>query len=102
MHFCKMIPVDQTHFSKKYYIYVLRSRADKTYYVGYTSNIKRRIKEHNKGKHKYTKGHIPYEIVYSESFNNMNDAKERESYIKRYGNMSRFLKNRVPPSTARD
>jgi len=44
------------------YIYVLRSLKSKIYYVGMTKDVKTRIKEHNTGKTKFTKGHRPWEL----------------------------------------
>jgi putative endonuclease len=53
-----------------------------TYGVACT-DLKRRLYEHNIGHSKFTSLGIPWELVYSEEFQNLNEAKEREAKIKR-------------------
>ncbi len=84
--------------SKKYFIYILQSKKDESYYVGYTQNVDKRLKEHNSGKSKYTKNHKPYVLVYTESYDKLAQAKQREQYIKSYKSIKTFLKSRVPPN----
>ncbi len=64
------------------YIYVLRSLKSKIYYVGMTKDVKTRIKEHNTGKTKFTKGHRPWELIYSEKANDFEEGWVREKYLK--------------------
>ena len=49
-----------------YYVYAIRSKVDGRIYVGFTIDLKIRIKEHNGGKTKSTKGFTPWEIKYFE------------------------------------
>ncbi|PJE63274.1 endonuclease [Candidatus Roizmanbacteria bacterium CG10_big_fil_rev_8_21_14_0_10_39_6] len=94
-----MILVDhQSRISKNFFVYVLRSLVDGTFYIGSTSNINERLKQHNQGKSRYTRGHRPYELIYSESFPSRVGAETREKAIKKYGNTKNFLKSRVPPT----
>lgn len=79
-----------------YYLYILQSENDQTFYVGYTSDLGVRLKQHNAGKVRYTKGHVPYKVVYTEEYRTEKEAKEREKHIKRYGNTKSFLKSRFP------
>ena len=65
-----------------YYIYVLQSFKNGSLYIGYTSNLRKRLKEHNSGKNKATKPFIPYQLIFYESFLNRIDAKNREKYLK--------------------
>jgi len=65
-----------------YYIYILQSKKNKSLYIGYTTNIKKRLTEHNSGKSQATRPFRPYELIYYEVFLNMNDAKSREEYLK--------------------
>jgi len=65
-----------------YYTYILESIKDKSFYIGYTSDLKKRFLEHNSGKSKYTKSHMPYKIIHFEAFLNRIDAKKRENYLK--------------------
>ncbi len=72
-------------------VYVLKSKIARKSYVGVTNDLKRRLGEHNSGKHFYTKRHLPWEIKYTEKFNNFNDALKREKYLKTTAGR-RFLK----------
>lgn len=74
-----------------YYVYILKSRKDDTHYVGYTYDIVKRLKEHNSGKSRYTSGHTPYDVIYSESFATLKEAKSREIQFKRTKNVQIFL-----------
>ena len=66
----------------KYYTYILRSQVDGRLYKGHASDIEKRLKEHNSGKTKSTKGYIPWEIVYYEEFETKGEAIEREKFFK--------------------
>ncbi len=77
-----------------YYVYVLRSKKDNSLYIGYSTNIKKRIIEHNKGKSRYTKSKIPLELIYCEIYIDKKDAKGREIFLKSGGGW-RFLKKQL-------
>ncbi|MGC4021118.1 MAG: GIY-YIG nuclease family protein [Cyclobacteriaceae bacterium] len=47
-----------------------------------TQNISRRLDEHNAGKSKFTSGHLPWKIIYSEEFATSTEARVREKYLK--------------------
>jgi putative endonuclease len=66
----------------KYYIYVLRSVADRQFYVGLTNNLLGRIDDHNAGCVVSTKRRIPLELIYWEGCLNRGDAAQREKYLK--------------------
>lgn len=68
-----------------YHVYILESEKDKSYYIGYTSNLERRISEHNSGKTEYTKNHAPYKCIYSLEVDTIKEAKEKEKYVKNRG-----------------
>lgn len=77
-----------------FYVYILQSLKDKKFYTGYTSDLKKRIKNHNEGKVLSTRNRIPFEIVYFEGCKNQEDALHREKYLKTtYG--KRYIKNRL-------
>ena len=65
-----------------YYVYMLKSLEEKTVtYVGYTSDIKKRIKLHNLGKGaKFTRGR-KWKLIYKEKLNSKKEAISREYYI---------------------
>ena len=65
-----------------YYVYVLLSLNYQTRYVGSTDDIDRRLKEHNQGKSRYTKGRKPWKLIYKESYNTKEEALEREKFLK--------------------
>jgi putative endonuclease len=65
-----------------YYVYVLISLKDGSFYIGYTGNLKKRLFEHDGGLSIYTKSKRPYKLIYYEAFINRIDAKNREEYLK--------------------
>ncbi len=65
-----------------YYTYILQSIKNGSFYIGYTSDLKKRFKEHNSGENKATKPYIPYKLIFYEAFLNRIDAKNREEYLK--------------------
>jgi putative endonuclease len=67
---------------KNFVVYVLKSQVDGRLYVGFTNSIDRRIKEHNSGKTKSTKGYRPWILVYSEIASTREEARNREKYLK--------------------
>jgi putative endonuclease len=68
-------------FCGMFTVYVLKSKVAKKSYVGYTTDINRRIKEHNSGKGSYTKKYMPWIIVYTEEFHKENEAKKERSIL---------------------
>ena len=66
-----------------HYTYMLQCK-DGTYYIGYTNDLKKRVKAHNEGKGaKYTKGRGPVELVYYEEYEEKSQAMRREWEMKR-------------------
>ncbi len=67
-----------------HYVYLVEC-SDDTYYCGYTSSLKIRIREHNFSKTgaRYTKSRRPVRLVYSEKLNSKTQALKREAKIKR-------------------
>ena len=65
-----------------HYAYVLFSLTDHKLYIGFTSDLKRRIAEHNRGGTISTKCRRPLKLIYYESHISENDARRRESYFK--------------------
>ena len=77
-----------------YYVYVLRSRVDGRFYVGYTANLEQRMEVHGKGQVSSTRDRRPLELMYYEASANQRDALHREKYLKSaYG--KRYIKNRL-------
>ena len=63
-------------------VYILKSLKDGARYVGMSEDINRRLHEHNNGKNRYTKGHMPWKIIYHEEFETWAEARVREKYFK--------------------
>ena len=80
---------------KLYYIYVLKSLNGKTLtYVGYTKNLKNRLKLHNKGKGaKFTRGR-KWKLIYKEKFKSKKMAISREFYIKKNRKLRNIIKEK--------
>jgi len=75
-----------------HYTYILRC-ADDTLYTGYTTDIERRVAEHDAGEGaKYTRGRTPVDLVHTESFETRSAALSREHEIK---GLSRAEKKRL-------
>ena len=56
---------------------------DGTYYTGYTTDVERRVEEHNAGTGaRYTRGRTPVEVVYTETYETQSAAMSREYAIK--------------------
>jgi len=67
---------------QNHYVYILRCDDD-TFYTGYTTDLIRRLNEHNSGKGaRYTVPRRPVEIVYRKAFSSRSEACSREHAIK--------------------
>ncbi len=75
-----------------YFVYALSSINRRYIYVGLTSNLERRIEEHNSGKNKTTKPYKPFRLIYSEKCADRPTARKREKYLKS-GIGKEFLKS---------
>ena len=77
-----------------YYLYMLKSRGKKAItYVGYTKNLKKRLKLHNTGKGaKFTRGRS-WVLIYKEFFKSKSEAISREYYIKNNRSTRNKIKN---------
>lgn len=67
-----------------YYLYILKC-ADDTLYTGITTDLKRRVEEHNTSKlgAKYTRARSPVSLVYSKEFKDRSSASIEEARIKK-------------------
>lgn len=67
---------------KSWYVYILQCR-DGTFYTGSTTDIGRRLNEHNSGKGgNYTRVRRPVKIIYKKSYPDRSTAQKREAQIK--------------------
>lgn len=72
-----------------YYVYVIKNRSNNQSCLGYTNDLRRRIKEHR---------HKNSEIIYYEAYRSEIDARDREKKLKQRGQSIRQLKERMKNS----
>ena len=65
-----------------YWVYILRSDRDPRLYTGVTSDLPRRLREHNAGKVRSTRARRPLSLEYTEVYRTKNEALARETYFK--------------------
>jgi putative endonuclease len=65
-----------------YCVYVLISEKDKFFYIGYTSDIQRRLAQHHSGQSKSTAPRRPLKLIFCEFYLFKKDAMKRENYFK--------------------
>lgn len=65
---------------KFYYVYILKSMNNNFIYVGFTQNLKIRLRQHNNKEELSTKAYAPFDLIHYEAYRNEKDAKRREEY----------------------
>ncbi len=69
-----------------YYVYLLEiNRPVRKYYIGFSSDLRKRIEQHKKGLVGSTKNYLPIRLIYYEAFNNKYLALKREKSLKHSG-----------------
>jgi predicted GIY-YIG superfamily endonuclease len=63
-------------------VYVIESITDATWYTGMAMDAVKRLAEHNAGKNRFTKGHRPWKIIYTEGHPDWATARVWEKYLK--------------------
>lgn len=63
-------------------VYVLRSLVNGKLYIGYSSDVGKRIEVHERGKGRWTRGKGPWGLIYQEEFAEKSKALSREKYLK--------------------
>ena len=66
----------------KYFVYIIESFKDGSYYVGSAQDLSERIERHNQGRSKYTKAKRPWNLIYHEEHPDRSSAVLREKEIK--------------------
>ncbi len=78
-----------------YYTYLLENQGDKSWYIGYSSNLKKRITDHMSGNGaETTKRKINWKLIYYEAYLNKKDAEGRERFLKS-GSGRKYLKKQL-------
>ena len=65
-----------------YFVYVIKSEKDSKLYYGLTTNLEKRLSQHNAGEVKSTKSRVPFKLAYSEKMKTLSEARKREKYFK--------------------
>jgi putative endonuclease len=73
-------------------VYVLRDSANGKHYIGYTRNLKRRLREHIAGKTKSLRSAKNLQLVLKEEYLTKEEAYRRERQIKSYKGGNAFKK----------
>ena len=66
-----------------YYVYIIESLQDGTFYKGYSEDPLKRLQQHNQGESKYTSGKMPWKLVYVEACESKTEALLRERNLKK-------------------
>ena len=74
-----------------YYVYLLHSTKDIGFYIGFSTDLKRRLSEHTRGASFATKSRGPWKLIYYEAYTEREDAEGREKFLKS-GAGRRFLR----------
>ena len=65
-----------------FFVYILESEFDNSFYIGQTSQVEDRVKSHNKGLNRSTKGKRPWKLIYKEGCNSRSEAMKLEKRLK--------------------
>src|SRR6266550_7213399 len=82
-----------------FYVYVLHSTKDNGFYIGFSTDLKRRLSEHKRGASFATKSRGPWKFIYYETYTEREDAAGREKFLKS-GAGRRLKLGRFPHSLA--
>jgi putative endonuclease len=69
-----------------YYVYILQSEKNGSFYIGHPADLRKRIQRHNQGRSLFTKSRIRWKLIYQEEFNSRGEASKREYKIKQKKN----------------
>lgn len=67
-----------------FYVYIIQSTIKNYRYIGHTSDINKRLKQHNSGHTRSTKLNKPYKLIYLERHNSKKEAYKKEMQLKSY------------------
>ena len=83
-------------------VYILKSKMTEKYYIGSTTDLERRLQDHERGNTRTTRIHKPWFLVYTENYPTLTEARRREFQIKRWKSHQRIseLINRSAGRTA--
>ena len=82
-----------------FYVYLLYSTKDNGFYIGFSTDLKRRLSEHTRGASFATKSRGPWKLIYYGAYTEREDAEGREKFLKS-GAGRRLKLGRFPHSLA--
>ena len=92
------------HAYMPFWVYILQSESTGKIYIGHTSNLERRLQEHNDkhlGKQRYTrKQQGPWIMIFSEEMPSRSEAMKREKFLKS-GSGREWIYHRIAPHMVR-
>jgi putative endonuclease len=71
------------YFMDEFFVYIIQSEVDQTFYKGFTTDYIIRLEQHNLGKSRYTSNKIPWKLVYLEKCSDKTSALIREKSLKK-------------------
>jgi putative endonuclease len=80
-----------------YYVYVLKEIGGERFYIGSTSDLRKRVNEHNQGKTQSTRNR-QWQLVYYEAYITEAAARKRETKLKQHGKAKQALMQRIKES----
>jgi putative endonuclease len=75
-----------------FYVYILQSETEQSFYIGYSQNLENRVNEHNLGNTRYSKSKRPWKLVYHEIFDDKTEVIKRERFLKKQKSRAFYLK----------
>jgi predicted GIY-YIG superfamily endonuclease len=83
-----------------YRVYVLENASGK-YYIGLSDDVARRVRQHNAGISRWTKGKGPWSLLWASDSLSLSEARKLENKLKRQGRGNGFysITGLVPPSS---
>jgi putative endonuclease len=82
-----------------FYVYVLRSESDSGFYIGFSTNLRARLRQHQDGASPATKSRGPWKLIYYEAYTEREDAEGQGKFLKS-GAGRRLKLGRFPHSLA--
>ena len=76
-------------------VYLLKSGRNGASYVGWTTDLSRRLVEHNRGRSSFSRRNRPWHLVGVERYSSPEEARAREGALKKNSRMLRLFKKRV-------
>lgn len=75
-----------------YYVYIIQSQKDNSFYIGYSQDPEKRLIKHNNSSKGYSSTKKPWVLVYTEKFSTKTEAIKREKFLKKQKNRDFYLK----------